>query len=258
MSSTQVLALIPARGGSKSVPRKNLLQVAGRPLIVYSIEQALACASVTRCIVSTDDAEIAAVARQAGAEVPFIRPAELATDTATDLEVFRHALLWLDEHEAYRPELVVHLRPTGPVRQVAVVDQAISRMLSTPEADSLRSVMLAEQTPYKMWRIEEGVLVPVKKLPGVTEAHSLPRQKLPLVYWQNGYVDIVRPRTVLEKASMAGELILPFVVEGPALELDYPDQIPALERALLENVAGSANTRAANSQEGASCLRHPS
>jgi N-acylneuraminate cytidylyltransferase len=117
----EVLALIPARGGSKSIPRKNLLPLGGRPLIAYSIEQALTSTRVTRCVVSTDDDEIAAVSRACGADVPFQRPLAYATDRATDLDVFRHALVWLDEKEDYRPELVVHLRPTGPLREVELV-----------------------------------------------------------------------------------------------------------------------------------------
>jgi N-acylneuraminate cytidylyltransferase len=229
----EVLALIPARGGSKSVPRKNLLPVAGKPLIAYSIGHARACASVTRTIVSTDDDEIAEVARAFGAEVPFRRPAEFAGDFATDLEVFRHALDWLAREEGYTPELCVHLRPTGPVREIARIERAITAMLERPDADSLRSVGLAEQTPYKMWSIVGGRLEPILPLPGFPEAHSMPRQKLPQAYWQNGYVDIVRPRTVLELESMVGRVVLPFIVEGKIHELDYPDQIPALERAVL-------------------------
>ena len=119
-----VLALIPARGGSKSVPRKNLLPVAGHPLIAYSIMHAKACPSITRIIVSTDDDEIAQVAQSYGAEVPFKRPADAASDTATDFQVFHHALTWLAEHEAYVPELVVHLRPTGPGRETAAPEAA--------------------------------------------------------------------------------------------------------------------------------------
>ncbi len=231
MSRVEVLALIPARGGSKSVPRKNLLKIAGKPLIAYSIGHALQCSLVTRTIVSTDDPEIAEVARSFGAEVPFLRPAEFATDAATDLQVFRHALEWLGER-SYRPDLVVHLRPTGPVRDVGLIEHAISLMAKREEADSLRAVGIAEQTPYKMWRIEGSYLRPVLDLPGFPEAHSMARQRLPAVYWQNGYVDIVRPRTVLELDSMVGRVVAPFVIEGKIHELDYPDQIPALERAV--------------------------
>jgi CMP-N,N'-diacetyllegionaminic acid synthase len=231
MNKPEVLALIPARGGSKSVPRKNLLEVAGKPLIAYSIGHALACAQVTRTTVSTDDDEIADVARRYGAEVPFRRPAEHATDTATDLQVFRHALSFLQE-QGYTPDLIVHLRPTGPVRKVDLIEHAIGMMLRHPEADSLRAVGLAEQTPYKMWRIEGSYLRQALPLAGFPESHSMPRQKLPAVYWQNGYVDIVRPRTIIELDSMVGQVVLPFVVEGRIHELDYPEQIPALAAAV--------------------------
>ena len=231
MTRAEVLALIPARGGSKSVPRKNLLEVAGKPLIAYSIGHAQGCSLVTRTIVSTDDDEIANVARQFGAEVPFRRPAEAATDSATDLQVFRHALLFLQE-QGYRPDLVVHLRPTGPVRHVHLIEHAINLMLRHPEADSLRAVGLAEQTPFKMWRIEGSYLRQALPLPGFPESHSMPRQRLPAIYHQNGYVDIVRPRTVIELDSMVGQTVLPFVVEGKIHELDYPEQIPALAAAV--------------------------
>jgi N-acylneuraminate cytidylyltransferase len=242
MNQKEVLALIPARGGSKSVPRKNLLPVAGKPLIAYSILHAQACPSITRVIVSTDDDEIAEVALAHGAEVPFKRPAEAASDTATDLQVFEHALSWLSAHEKYAPELVVHLRPTGPVRRAALIERAIALMLANPEADALRSVGTAEQTPYKMWRIEGSFLRPLIELPGYPEAHSMPRQKLPVAYWQNGYVDIVRPRTVLELESMTGSVVLPFVVEGKIHELDYVDQIPALEQAVRAWLAGESES----------------
>jgi CMP-N,N'-diacetyllegionaminic acid synthase len=238
MKRKDVLALIPARGGSKSVPRKNLLSVAGRPLIAYSILHAQACPSITRIVVSTDDDEIAAVARERGADVPFRRPADAASDTATDFQVFHHALTWLAEHEGYVPELVVHLRPTGPVREAALIERAVQLMLQNPDADALRSVGSAEQTPYKMWRIEGSFLRPLIELPGYPEAHSMPRQKLPVAYWQNGYVDIVRPRTIIELESMTGNVVLPFVVEGKIHELDYPDQIPALEAAVEAWLAG--------------------
>jgi len=226
---TEVLALIPARGGSKGLPRKNVLPLAGKPLIVYSIETAQAADLVTRTIVSTDDEEIAAAAREAGAEVPFLRPAELAQDDSTDLEVFRHALEAL---EGYEPELVVHLRPTNPLRRPERVDEAIRALLDDPEADSLRSVSWPKQTPYKMWRVEGRYLAPLVEVAGVPDAHSRPRQSLPEVWWQNGYVDVVRPRTVLELGSMTGERVLPFVVQDPFVEIDYADAFAAAEELL--------------------------
>jgi CMP-N,N'-diacetyllegionaminic acid synthase len=234
----QVLALIPARGGSKGIPRKNVMVVAGKPLIAHSIALALASACITRTIVSTDDEEIAAVAVAHGADVPFRRPPELAGDLSSDLDVFRHALAWLRDREGYRCDLVVHLRPTAPARRVEVVDLAIRTLLAHPDADSLRSVSLPKQTPYKMWRIVGEHLEPLLSVPGLEEAHSRPRQELPDVYWQNGYVDIVRPDVVLERGRMAGARVLPFIIDEPVPDCDYPEDLPRLEAALAALARG--------------------
>ena len=248
--TSHVLALIPARGGSKGIPRKNVMVLAGKPLIAYAIEQARISRRITRVLVSTDDEEIAEVARRYGAEVPFIRPAEYAEDLSPDIDVFRHALQWLAEHEDYRPELLVHLRPTGPVRRVELIDRAVDLLAAHWEADALRSVSLAMQTPYKMWRrTRAGHLEPVLRLDGVRDCQSLPRQRLPAVYWQNGYVDVLRPRAVLEKNSMWGDCAIPFVIDERLLELDYPEHIPAVEAALEQLQDGTASASAP--------VRHP-
>ena len=236
----EVLAFIPARGGSKSVPRKNLVEVGGRPLIAHSILHAEAARRITRTIVSTEDEEIAGVAEEWGADVPFVRPDKLAGDASPDIDVLRHVLEWLRDEEGYSPELVVHLRPTNPVRRSERIDAAIEQMLATPEADALRSVQIAEQTPYKMWRIEDQCLVAVAELDGLCEAHSMPRQILPRTYWQNGYVDIVRPRTVLEKCSMVGDLLLPFVIKEESCDIDYPEDVERADDTLRRLARGGA------------------
>lgn len=230
---TDILALIPARGGSKGIPRKNLLLVAGKPLIAYSIEHALQSSRINRVMVSTDDEEIASVSKQYGAEVPFMRPAEYAQDLSPDIDVFVHALHWLRDEEGYTPEMVVHLRPPGPVRRVELIDAAIDVLAKHPKADAVRSVTLARQTPFKMWFItQQGNMVPVARLDDVPDSQSLPRQQLPPVYWQNGYVDVLRPRAVLEKHSMWGDHVLPFIVDDPLFEIDYPEDVHAVEEAL--------------------------
>lgn len=237
--SSRVMALIPARGGSRGVPRKNIRLLLGRPLIAYSIQHAQASVHINRIVVSTDDAEIAEIARQWGAEVPFMRPAEYAQDLSPDIDVFRHALVWLAEHEGYQPELVVHLRPTGPVRRVELIDQAISQMLAHPEADALRSVSWPIQTPYKMWRMDDdGYLQPLLHVAGLPDCQSMPRQILPQVWWQNGYVDVIRPRAILEMNSMTGQRVLPFIVNEPIYEIDYPDSIPIVEATLKRLAKG--------------------
>ena len=155
----QVLAIIPARGGSKGVPHKNIRPLCGKPLIAWTIEVALACPTLERIIVSTDDLAIAEVARTYGAEVPFIRPAKLAQDDTPDLPVYNHTLMWLAENENYFPELVAWLRPTVPLRAVQDVEAAVA-LLQRSDFDCVRSVCKAEHHPYWMKRLDNGCLVP--------------------------------------------------------------------------------------------------
>lgn len=155
-----ILGIIPARGASKSVPRKNIKPLAGVPLIAYSIREALKSAHITRLIVSTEDEEIAGVARRFGAAVPFMRPAELALDHTTDFPVFAHCLEWLRTHEGYVPEIVVQLRPTAPLRRVEHIDGAVDLLLRSPAADCVRSVCPVGQHPLKMWTCEGPWLRP--------------------------------------------------------------------------------------------------
>lgn len=233
MSRRDILALIPARGGSKSIPRKNLRRLGEKPLIAHSIEQALEACSITRVVVSTDDEEIAEVARRYGAEVPFMRPKELATDDSPDLAVFLHALDWFRRNEHYTPEVVVHLRPTAPLRRVETIERAIQTFLERQPADSLRSVSLAKQTPYKMWFLQEdGAMTPVIRLREGMESYNMPRQELPRAYWQNGYIDITRPSVIQDMGSMTGAQVLGFVIDEPCVEIDYEDHFEAAEKIL--------------------------
>ncbi|MEJ5240467.1 MAG: acylneuraminate cytidylyltransferase [Anaerolineales bacterium] len=221
----EVLAIIPARGGSKGIPRKNIRPFAGYPLIAWSIAAARQAQSVTRLIVSTDDAEIAAVAREYGAEVPFLRPAELAQDQTPDWPVFEHALRWLAEREGYRPEIVVQLRPTSPIRPPWCVDEAVRILAEHEDADCVRGVVPAGQNPFKMWRIdpESGRMLPLLSLPGVDEPYNAPRQILPPVFWQTGHIDAIRARTILEKRSMTGEVIYPLLLDARyTVDIDTP------------------------------------
>jgi N-acylneuraminate cytidylyltransferase len=235
VADIEVLALIPARGGSKSIPRKNIRPLAGFPLIAYSIAAGLAAETVDRVIVSTDDDEIARVAREFGAETPFIRPSSLARDDTPDLPVFEHALAWLAENEGYQPQIVVQLRPTSPFRRTWHVDQAVLRLIERPEADAVRTVCMPFQNPFKMWKIDPlGFLQPLVDI-GIPEAYNLPRQVLPDVYWQTGYVDAVWSETILVKHSMTGELILPLVIGAEEwVDIDSPDDWRRAER-LLES-----------------------
>lgn len=210
-----ILALIPARGGSKGIPRKNIRPFAGYPLIAWSIAAAKQSGLVTRVIVSTDDEEIASVAREYGAETPFLRPPELALDNTTDLPVFEHVLKWLEEIEGYHPDVVVQLRPTSPIRPKTMVDDAIRVLLGHADADSVRGVVPAAQNPFKMWRFN-GADKPLGRLlevPGIEEPYNAPRQLLPSVHWQTGHIDAIRASTIVNKKSLTGDIVYPLVID---------------------------------------------
>ena len=225
VNKPEVLALIPARGGSKGIPRKNINLFAGYPLISYSIAAGAQAQSVTRIIVSTDDEEIAAEARKWGAETPFMRPVELAQDHTTDLPVFQHALRWLKDNEGYIPDLVIHLRPTSPIRPRHCIDEAVALLQAHPGADSIRGVVPSGQNPYKMWRLrgKDEPMTPLLQLDGVAEPFNSPRQSLPPTYWQTGHIDVIRPRVILEDNSMSGRTILPYLIDPRyTVDIDTP------------------------------------
>jgi N-acylneuraminate cytidylyltransferase len=225
----QVLALIPARSQSKGIPDKNIRDFCGKPLLAHAIEQARACSLVGRVIVSTDSERYAEIARRCGAETPFLRPAEISRDESTDLECFQHALDWLVRHEGCVPELCAHLRPTHPNRTPEQIAQAINLLRAHPEWDSVRSVAPAPESPFKMWfPRSDGTITPAVQSE-LKDAHSLPRQILPPAFLSNGSVDVIRSRTILEKHSMAGDLVGALVMLE-SHDIDTPEQ---MERAAL-------------------------
>jgi CMP-N-acetylneuraminic acid synthetase len=212
MAEQKILALITARSGSKSVVNKNIRKINGKPMLAHSIDHAKASRYINRIIVSTDSEEYAQIARDYGAETPFIRPAEYATDTALDIDVFEHALTFLREKEDYVPDIIVHLRPTYPYRDPADIDTMIEMMLEDESIDSVRSVKKNEVVPHKMWYLkDDGMLDPLMK--DIPEAYNMPRQELPATYIQNGNVDLLRPRNVTEYHSMTGKRIKGFVMK---------------------------------------------
>ncbi|NIM94814.1 MAG: HAD hydrolase family protein [Anaerolineales bacterium] len=230
----RILAIIPARGGSKSIAGKNIRLFAGHPLLAYSIAAGLQAESVDRVIVSTDDETTAEIARNYGAEVPFMRPYELALDATPDLPVFEHALSWLEREEGYRPEIIVQLRPTTPLRPLDCVDRGVSILMNHPEADSVRAVVPSGQNPYKMWRIsDDGRLAPLMQT-SIDEPYNQPRQNLPPTYWQTGHLDVIRRDVIFEKGSMSGSVILPLVLEPRyTVDIDTPNDWERAEWKLI-------------------------
>ena len=210
--SRRIYGIIPARGGSKGIPKKNIKRLAGYPMIAYSIAVAQLCPRIERVIVSTDSEEIAEISRRYGAEVPFMRPAEYASDRSLDREFVMHAFAWFKQNEAVIPDYLAHLRPTTPLRDPALIDEAIAAIISNPEATCLRSGHRAPESPYKWFmRDEQGYFYgfhPDDPRPGYS---NLPRQDLPTVYIPDGYVDILRSSFVLNSDDIHGERILGYL-----------------------------------------------
>lgn len=211
----KIVAVIPARSGSKGIPDKNIRLMDGQPLLSYSINAGLESKYIEKVIVSTDSRKYADIAESCGAEIPFLRPENISGDMALDLEVFDHYLNWLKQNDYEVPEIIVHLRPTHPIRNVQDMDTMIEMLLNNAEVDSVRSVSPASQVPYKMWLFneEESNLMHPLVTCNVKEAYNAPRQALPKVYMQNACIDVLRSRNIIEENSMTGKVIWGYKME---------------------------------------------
>jgi N-acylneuraminate cytidylyltransferase len=222
-SMVEILALIPARGGSKGLPRKNIKSLGGYPLIGYSIAAALNAKLVNRTVVTTDDPEIGDLAKELGVEVPFLRPAEFAQDDTRDLPVFQHALKWFSEQEDYYPDIVVQLRPTSPFRPPELIDEAIQVLLNNIGATSVRGVVPSKQNPFKMWTIEpDGNMVPLLETE-FEEPFNMPRQELPPTFWQTGHIDVIKAETI-KNGSMSGLEVYAYQID-PHFSVDLDNML---------------------------------
>lgn len=232
------VALVPARAGSQRVPGKNVRPLGGHPLIAYSISAARECGLFEAVVVSTDSEQIAEVAIRYGAEVPALRPAELATSTSPDIEWIRH-MLGVLEAEGRTFELFSLLRPTSPFRDAATIRRAWDQLLAAdPPADSIRAVELCRQHPGKMWVLDGDAMRPLlAQKPGEVPTHSRQYQDLPEVFVQNSSLEIAWTR-ITEENEIAGSRVLPFLtspVEG--FTIDYPDDWDAAERMVEDGTA---------------------
>lgn len=219
------VGLIPARAGSKRVPGKNIRMLAGHPLIAYAVASALDSGVLDGVIVSTDSPEIAEIARACGAEVPFLRPAEMAGDRSPDIEWVRHLLATLDgEGRAW--DCYAILRPTSPFRRPETIRRAWTEFRSDGRADSLRAVQPCREHPAKQWIIEGSRMRPVMSDPDPTATpwHSMPYQTLPPVHVQNASLEIARTSAPLRAGTISGQVIMPFLTEGlEGFDINGPD-----------------------------------
>ena len=237
-------ALIPARGGSKRIPKKNIKLLAGRPLIAHSINAAQESGIFERIFVSTDNIEIAEIARQYGAEVPTMRPIEFATDTSPDVDWIAHSV---HEWEIPREGTLTILRPTSPLRKSGTIKSAVQALKDASWADSLRAMQLVSEHPGKMWRVHsDNEATPFIEQNGrLIPTHSSPTNTLEKVWVQNASLEVVKVETILNKKSLAGDRILKF--EMPGLEgfdlntlndWNYLEFLIHIDRSLISTIRG--------------------
>jgi CMP-N,N'-diacetyllegionaminic acid synthase len=229
------VALIPARSGSQRVPGKNIVPLAGHPLIAYAIAAAHESGLFDAIVVSTDTEEIAEIARRYGAEVPGLRPAEMSTSTSPDIEWVLHVMEGRDE------EIFCILRPTSPFRTGATIRRAFEQLVELDHrADSIRAVEPARQHPAKMWTPAGDLLEPLLSQPeGETPLHSRQYQALPKVYAQNSSLELAWSRVLDDPVpTISGRRVAAFFTEGwEGFSIDYPGDVELAERAISRGEA---------------------
>ena len=217
-------AIIPARGGSKGVPRKNIKNLMGHPLIAYSILACRATPGIDRVIVSTDDEEIATVSLEYGAEVPFLRPAEYAQDNSTDNQVLKHYF------DVIGGEYVAFVRPTAPLRDPEIISDCLRFFYKIKDrCSSIRSMHELAEPPYKMYKLDDaGYCIGLfEDFEGERDYINLPRQVFPKTYHPNGYIDIVKNQQI-QTLNTYGNKVVPYITEY-CTEIDTPYQFELLE-----------------------------
>jgi CMP-N,N'-diacetyllegionaminic acid synthase len=236
----KVFALVTARSGSKGVPDKNIKKIGGHSLLDWSIKSSLKTQSISKVYLSTDSEIYANIGKECGALVPFLRPNELATDTANDLDVIRHFLKSIDE----KPDALVHIRPTTPLREPSILDKSIEMFFSKKgELTSLRSVHEMSESAYKSFEVnDKGFLATISSVESGDKA-NLPRQAFPKTYFANGYVDVLDPNYILKENKLHGDKILafqtPVVAEVDSIEdLEYLEWQITKQPQLLKTVFG--------------------
>jgi CMP-N,N'-diacetyllegionaminic acid synthase len=225
-----VIAIIPARSGSKTLVDKNIKLLNDHPLIAYSIAAAKLSKKIDRVIVSTNSQDYASIAKKYGAEVPFIRPNEFSTDNAIDKDFLVHAMNWLEKNEGSIPEFWVHLRPTTPLRSAEVVDNAIDKILRANTATSLRSGHKAPESPFK-WFVKDNLYFK-SLIHG--EDSNLPKEEFEQVYIPDGFVDVVKTSYVLNSKDIHGDKMIGF--ESPVCtEVDSIEEFDYIQYQLDKN-----------------------
>ncbi|CAN2048417.1 CMP-N,N'-diacetyllegionaminic acid synthase [Candidatus Magnetomoraceae bacterium gMMP-1] len=231
------IGLIPARGGSKGIPNKNIYLLCGKPLIAYTIEAALASKDLDRVIVSTDSKKIAQIAKSYGAEVPFIRSKSISQDDTPDKPVIEHVIRWLKENENYCFDYLAYLRPTTPLKKSSIIDKALKKIRNNTSCTGLRSITKSEGVfhPFWMYKIKNGLLEPF--IDNIDKSLYCQRQLLPECYRLNGVIDVIKTSIVISsETNIYGDKIIFYKVEEKyAIDIDNEFDMLLCEYMLQKN-----------------------
>lgn len=230
MKNVKVLGIIPARGGSTSIKYKNIAKLGGKPLIYYAIREAKKSKLLDAFIVSTDSPKIAAVAKKYGADIPFVRPSGTAQKFSVEIEYQQHALWWLEKYRGWRPELVVLIKPTAPLRDADLIDKVIKVAQDNPRYSMVRTVSQPPAHPYRMWTLKNGSLTLSQILPDFVPeehlakwGHDVPRQKLTPVYVHNAAVDVLRAADIKRGVRAVFGGPIGGVITDPEISVDIDE-----------------------------------
>lgn len=226
----KILAIIPCRSGSKGIKNKNIINIFGKPLIYYTILFAQSCDFIDRIVISTDSKKYKKISEKLGLTVNFLRPEYISKDNSLDILFFNHAINFLKRKENYKPDYIVQLRPTSPLRKIKDLKKMLNILLKNKRADSIRSVSLTEKNPYKVWQKNpKNILKPIiKNKTSFKEPYNAPRQLLPNFYYQNGIYDIFRAK-ILKKNLISGKKILGYCTKEK-LDIDTYSDLKNLKK----------------------------
>lgn len=228
----KIICLIIARGGSKSLPNKNIIKINNIPLIAYSILQAKKIKTIERVIVSTDSEKIMKISKKYGAEILFKRPKNISGDLSTDFQVFKHAINWLKKNQNYKPDYIVDLRAPEPIRSIKKIREALNLIIRKKNYDSLRSMNETKSTPDTMYQISTGSYKNIINGKLTSILSNLSVRKKNKYFWQNGYIDIIKTDTIIKKKSMCGTKVIPFITKEKTYTIDYKDDLEKIAKIL--------------------------
>jgi len=243
-----ILGVIPIRGGSVGIPKKNIYPILGKPLVYYTIAEARKSKLITRLIIYTGHPDMLEIAKKYDVEVPVIEPEE----TCNDILIFQHVLKELERKENYKPEIIVHLRATSPLRRATDIDKAIQLLIDNPDADSIRGVCDTEESPFKMYVLDkEGKFLQpflIEKhfdfMKNFPDPNAVGRQNFPRVLKPSSQIDVTKRKTILEMNSMVGNKVLPYFVDRRIeTDIDTLDDV-LLTECLMKNFLENKNEKA--------------